>query len=194
MAALAVTTGLESLRVLFNQMKNVYYISTPNQALSAITEADMELPVLEEGVSFDTGAPDVQVIKLTEGRNWVSKAEAGDPDISFQVGSVAGVVNDLFMDNTVTTVGTVGASIGGMTYSGKGYSLKPKKVTGALFMTSEDKTSAIYLPNVEIFANFVAEDGDNPAYFNAVVTPLEDSNGAAIYPLTGTAAAAGAGE
>ena len=69
------------------------------------------------------------------------------------------------------------------------YSLSPKKVTGALLMQSEDRQTIIILPNVEMYANFVAADGDNPAYFNVAVTPLENSEGADIFILSETVGA-----
>ena len=42
----------------------------------------------------------------------------------------------------------------------------------------------VFFPNVELYASLVLEDGDNPSYYNVVVTPLNDDNGAAFYPLT----------
>ena len=96
---------------------------------------------------------------------------------------MAGAINDLLMDEKAATA-TVGGTIDGVTYAGKGYSLDPKKVTGALFMTSKDKKSAIYLPNVEMFASFNGQAGnDSTGYYNVEVTPLADENGAAFYPL-----------
>ena len=186
MAEITVTTGLSALEKHFCQMHHVFYISEPNKALSDLTTFDMELPVLEDGVGFDTGAPSVNRIKITEGRTICTNATQGDPSINFQVASVAGAVNDLLMTEKEDT-GTVGGTVDGVTYAGKGYSLDPKKVTGALFMTSKDKKSAIYLPNVEMFASFNGEGGDNTTgYYNVEVTPLADGNGAAFYPLLAT--------
>ena len=187
MAEISVTTGLSALEKHFCQMHHIYYIATPNQDLSDLTTFDMELPVLVDGVGFDTGAPSVNRIKITEGRTICTNATQGDPSINFQVASVAGAINDLLMDEKAAS-GTVGGTIDGVTYAGKGYSLDPKKVTGALFMTSKDKKSAIYLPNVEMFASFNGEGGDNTTgYYNVEVTPLADENGAAFYPLLATA-------
>ena len=53
----------------------------------------------------------------------------------------------------------------------------------------EDRQTIIILPNVEMYANFVAADGDNPAYFNVAVTPLENSEGAEIFILSETVGA-----
>lgn len=50
-------------------------------------------------------------------------------------------------------------------------------------MFSEDRQTIIALPNVEMYASLVAADGDNPAYFNVAVSPLENSEGADIMIL-----------
>jgi len=191
MANISITTTLESLHELISKMANVYYISTPNQALSAITTFDMELPVLADGLTFDTGAPTVNRVKLTEGRTWKTGAQQGDADISMQVSSIAGPVSDLFFESG-SSAAVISGAIGGYKYSGKGYSLTPKKVTGALFMQSDDKTSAIYLPNVEMFASFNGSGGDDTTgYYNVAITPLKDTNGNEFYPLVGSAATEG---
>jgi hypothetical protein len=191
MANISITTTLDSLHELISKMSNVYYISTPNQALSAITTFDMELPVLADSLTFDTGAPTVNRVKLTEGRTWKTGAQQGDADISMQVSSISGTVSDLFFESGSKAPVTSGA-IGGYKYSGKGYSLTPKKVTGALFMQSDDKTSAIYLPNVEMFASFNCSGGDDTTgYYNVAITPLKDSNNNEFYPLVGSAATEG---
>lgn len=183
MAAITIQNDLSALDKHFCQMHHVFFIATPNQALSEITAFDFELPVLVDGVGFDTGAASVNRIKITEGRTICTSAQQGDPSINFQVASVAGPINDLLMDEKAAT-DTVGGTIDGVTYAGKGYSLDPKKVTGALFMTSKDKKSAIYLPNVEMFASFNGQAGnDSTGYYNVEVTPLADENGAAFYPL-----------
>ena len=148
-------------------------------------DMDMELPALDDGVTFDTGSADVTRVRITTKAVWTSKASKGDPDITFQV---AGVVNDLLMENK-KTIASATNIINGKTYKGAAYSLSPKKVTGALLMQSEDRQTIIILPNVEMYANFVAADGDNPAYFNVAVTPLENSEGAEIFILSETVGA-----
>lgn len=100
MAKITVTNQLSALRAVFNKMDEVYYSKTPltvAKLASAIT-VDMELPVLSDGVTFNTGEPETTEIKLTTGANWVTRTEKGDSDISLQVASLKGVINDLFMD------------------------------------------------------------------------------------------------
>lgn len=187
MAAITITNDLSALETHFCQMHHIFYIAEPNQSLAELTSFDAELPVLEDGVGFDTGAPSVSRVKITEGRTICTSATQGDPSINFQVASIAGYINDLLMENKVASA-EVGGTIDGVTYEGKGYTLAPKKVTGALFMTSKDKKSAIYLPNVEMFASFNGQAGnDSTGYYNVEVTPLVDENGAAFYPLTAKA-------
>lgn len=189
MAEATITTTLDQLEVLFNQMKEVYFIATPNQELSAINAFDMEVPVLDDGVTFNTGEADVTKVKLTTGRIWTSVADAGDADIQFQIASVAGKINDTFMTKKVATA-TMAATLDGVTYEGSGYDFSPKKVKGAFFMRSEDRSTAIYLPNVEGYASFISERG-KPGYFNTTWSPKNDTHGAGIYILQKKEAGAG---
>ena len=48
MAEISITTKLEELKVLFNQMKEVYYVSKVNSDLATLAAFDMELPVLSD--------------------------------------------------------------------------------------------------------------------------------------------------
>lgn len=185
--AITVTNKLDSLKTLFNSVKEIYYKSKALASADlggASLTMDMELPVLEDGVSVNTGDADVTNIKITTGATWTTKAVKGDPDISFQVASVDGVINDLLLNKVdAAAVASATALLDGVTYEGSGYSLAPKKVTGSLVMFSEDRQTIIILPNVEIYSSLVAADGDNPAYFNVSVTPVENSEGADIFIL-----------
>lgn len=188
MADLAITKK-ESLKQIFDKVHKVFYFEAADKKLSE-QEKCIEFPVLDDGVSFDTGEPDISEVKLTDESTWVSKSKQGDSDIAFQVSSVHSTVNDLLMEKKTTA--PVSADFDGYTYTGNGYSLSPKKVTGALLLLSEDKTTAIYLPNVEMYASFNGEGGDDSTgYYNVKVTPLTDSDGAAFYPLIGTAKTSG---
>lgn len=181
MAEISITTKLKDLKVLFNQMKEVNFITEANKDLATLDTFGMEIPVLEDGVTFDTGSAEITKTKLTTGATWVSMATAGDSDIQFQVPSVAGPINDLLMNKKVNTV-VMSATVGGVIYEGEGYNTEPKKVTGGLFLRSEDGQVALFLPNVECYSSLVSER-DKPAYFNVSVTPLNDKNGASIYIL-----------
>ena len=90
-------------------------------------------------------------------------------------------INDLLLNKKAETV-TMTATIDGETYEGEGYNIEPKKVIGGLFMRSEDRQTALFLPNVEGYSNFVSEQ-DKPGYFNVSVSPLNDAKGASIYIL-----------
>ena len=100
MTGLTVTTKLTDLKTLFNDVKEIYFKSSEIKAadLGKAFTVDIEFPVLEEGVNFNTGDAEVTKIKLTTGSTWVSKATKGDGDISFQVASIAGPVNSLLMN------------------------------------------------------------------------------------------------
>ena len=176
-----------NLQVLFAKMKNVYYnnqpITTASMTASGI-DCELEFPVISDGVTMNTGDADVTEIKLTTGATWVSRADKGDSDISFQVASIAGDINDLFL--TKKTAATVtGVSVIGLdgTFGGDSYSLDVNKVTGSLVLTDDNRQTVLILTNVEMYASLVVSDGDNPAYFNVSVTPKDNTEGAAIIIL-----------
>ena len=189
-----VTTNKDSLRKVFDKVHRVYYFEdnkTSGGAVKPLGELSggIELPVLEDGVSFDTGSPDKSEVKLTDGTTWTSKVKQGESDISFQVSSVHSTINELFMEEKSSASVTTPVQIGDYNYTGQGYALAPKKISGALVMVSSDFLTGVYLPDVEIFASFNGEGGDDSTgYYNVAVTPLTDGNGAAFYILTGTSA------
>ena len=158
------------------------------KALGALS-GGIEFPVLEDGVSFDTGSPDKNEVKLTDGTTWTSKVSQGESDISFQVSSVHSTINDILMEKKVAASISSAVQIGDFNYTGQGYALAPKKIGGALVMISSDGLTGVYLPDVEMFASFNGQGGDDSTgYYNVTVTPLTDSNGAAFYILNGTSA------
>jgi glutamine cyclotransferase len=143
---------------------------------------------LEDGVSFDTGSPDKNEVKLTDGTTWTSKVSQGESDISFQVSSVHATINELLMEKKTAAAISTAVQIGDFEYTGQGYALAPKKINGALVMISSDGLTGVYLPDVEMFASFNGQGGDDSTgYYNVAVTPLTDANGAAFYILNGTA-------
>lgn len=183
---LTVSKGLSDLATLFSGMKNVYFKNGELTATDLANEAltvDLELPVLEDA-NFDTGAPDVSQIKLISGKIWAQKTKRGDSDISFNVASVDGEINDLLLNvSSANVTGKVGSIVPDATYSGKGYNLDPKVVKGSLICVSEDKSTIIAIANASIVSSLNAADGDNPAYFKLVVTPFANSAGDEIYIL-----------
>lgn len=186
-------TSKDTLRQVFDKVYRVYYFADNKtdggdvKTLSQLT-AGIEFPVLEGGVSFDTGAPETNEVKLTDGTTWTSKSKQGESDISFQVSSVHNTIASLLMEAKTTADISSYVTIGDYNYTGKAYALSPKKITGALVMVSSDFLSGVYLPNVEMFASFNGEGGDDSTgYFNVSVTPLTDASGAGFYILTGTA-------
>ena len=189
-----VTTNKDSLRTVFDKVHRVYFFQDNKTAGGDVKPLDqlsggIELPVLEDGVSFDTGSPDKSEVKLTDGTTWTSKVKQGESDISFQVSSVHDTINELFMEEKSDAVIQNPAQLGEYKYTGQGYALAPKKISGALVMVSSDFLTGVYLPDVEIFASFNGEGGDDSTgYYNVSVTPLTDGNGAAFYILTGESA------
>lgn len=184
MAKITVTNPLSSLRAVFNKMDEVYYLSKELNvaALAKAITADLELPVLSDGVTFNSGEPETTEIKLTTGENWVVRTEKGDSDISLQVASLKGAVNDLFMDKVKDVEASTNFDATA-SYAGAAYSLAPKKVGGSLIFMSDNKDVVVILPSVEMYGSLVVADGDNPAYFNVTVTPLSNTDGSDIIIL-----------
>lgn len=188
-----VTTSKDTLKKIFDKVNRVYYFAdnkTSQGAVKPLSEltGGIEFPVLESGVTFNTGDPDKNEVKLTDGTIWTSKISQGESDISFQVSSVHSTIADLLMEKKSDAAISTAVQIGDYDYTGEGYALAPKKVGGALVMVSSDGATGVYLPDVEIAASFNGEGGDDSTgYFNVAVTPLTDANGAGFYILTGTA-------
>jgi len=188
-----VTTSKDTLKKIFDKVNRVYFFADNKTAQGAVKPLGeltngIEFPVLENGVTFDTGSPDKSEVKLTDGTTWTSKVSQGESDISFQVSSVHDTINDLLMEKKTAAVISTGVQIGEYDYTGQGYALSPKKISGALVMISSDFVSGVYLPDVEMFASFNGEGGDDSTgYYNVSVTPLTDANGAGFYILSGEA-------
>lgn len=188
-----VTTTKDTLKKIFDKVHRVYYFADNKTAqgvvkpLGQLTNG-VEFPVLEDGVTFNTGDPDKSEVKLTDGTTWTSKVSQGESDISFQVSSVHSTIMDLLMEKKTEAAISTAVQIGDYDYTGQGYSLAPKKLSGALVMVSSDFLTGVYLPDVELFASFNGEGGDDSTgYFNVSVTPLTDANGAGFYILSGVA-------
>lgn len=188
-----VTTTKDTLKKIFDKVYRVYYFADNKTAQGAVKPLGqltngVEFPVLEDGVTFNTGDPDKSEVKLTDGTTWTSKVSQGESDISFQVSSVHETIMDLLMEKKTAAAISTAVQVGDYDYTGQGYSLAPKKLSGALVMVSSDFLTGVYLPDVEMFASFNGEGGDDSTgYFNVSVTPLTDANGAGFYILNGTA-------
>lgn len=186
-------TSKDNLKKVFDKVHRVYYFADNKTSGGVVKElgeltSGIEFPVLEDGVTFDTGEPETNEVKLTDGTTWTSKVSQGESDISFQVSSVHSTINDLLMEKKSTAAISTAVQIGDYDYTGQGYALAPKKIYGALVMVSSDFLSGVFLPNVELFASFNGEGGDDTTgYYNVTVTPLNDSKGAAYYILEGVA-------
>lgn len=190
--ALTVTKNIDGLGTIFSSVNQVYFKKgelTVADLKKALT-VDLELPIIEDSISFNTGEPDVTQIKLISGKIWSQKTKRGDSDISFNVASIDGTVNDLLMNKQNAAEIETGAGMlstasedATANYVGNAYDLDPKVVLGSLIFKSEDKTTIIVLPNAHIVSSLNASDGDNPAYFKMVVTPRPSSEGYEILIL-----------
>lgn len=194
MAVSTITNKLGTLADVFNRVDRVLFNDEPianTAALASMTTVHSELPVIDGSITLNMGEADVTKIKITTGQDWVSYAQTGESDISMQVASISTVMNDLFGDYATTELQfDLSTSIvkpvdetSTVSFVGKGYGTKPKKLTGALIFISQDEKALIVLPKAEIFATFIAADGDNPAYWNLVITALANDSDVAYYLL-----------
>jgi hypothetical protein len=181
MSELVITNKKEKLQTLFTKIKEVYYDPSTTFTPSNLATMTYELPILSDGVSFDTGKPSVTKVKLTTGDTWFSISEAGDPSINFQVSSVKGSVDAIFL-NAEGAAETPTVTIGEKSFTAQGYTTAPKKVTGCLLLLSEDHKTAIFLPSVEMYGS-LKEEQSKGAYFDVDVTPVLNSAGVSIYIL-----------
>lgn len=183
-SSVTVTNSVASLRTLFNKISSVYFDPATSQTPDTLTSLEFELPILEDSVTFDTGEPDVSTVNLTTGEKWTTMTTAGEPNITMQCSSFDPDILSLFLDVADSTAREM--TLDSIEYSGKGYKLSAKKVTGCMILRSEDKQECIFLPNVEIYSSIGLEQ-DTPGYFTMNITPLANANNdAAIYFLNKT--------
>ena len=179
---MAVTiTDKASIKLLFSQMSKVFFTSTPNQVTP--DSAFIELPILEDSVTFKTGEAQLTKVKLIGGEVWDVIAKAGDDDMSLQIGSVNDTITSMFIDKVSGATVSTAVSFNGVSYTGQGYSTAVKRVTGGFWMTNSDATAAIWLPNVECYSSLMM-DNNKPSYINVKFSALSDTKGAAIYVMT----------
>lgn len=179
-------TDKSTLKTLFSQMSKVVYIPTANLAdPGKETGTCLDLPVLEDTVTFKSGEVTTTKVKLINGELWDSIPKMGDADMSMQIGSLNDTILSLFCTKAATPLSAV--AFDGFTYAGSGYNFDIKKVTGGLFMTNADKTAAIWLPNVSMYGS-VQMDNAKPSYINVKFDAMESTlaGSGAFYVLTGT--------
>lgn len=178
------TKKLNDLQKVMELMGEAFYFDTPVAAADIATASDIlekaafEMPIGEEGVTFEVGDPDITRKRITEGRTWISFAKRSDDNITFQVPSFDNSINELFL---VKAVGEKGIKVGADTYKGQGYSLKPKKVVGSWLFLNPEHTIAVLLPVVEAYGTLKGAQGDNEGYYNVSLVPLADADNAEVY-------------
>lgn len=174
-------TKIENIQTVFNDVEEVLLSKTPVTSATIVTATLETLPVIDGSVSVNMGEAEVTFIKTTTGKVWCSKVKGGDPEFTMQVPSIAGAINDLFLNKVGAEVKPELTGIG--KFKGKGYSTQPKMVNCAIYLPSADRTSMFVFPNVEVYATLVPVEGEQCAYFNLKCTIKENSDGANVYIL-----------
>lgn len=159
------------------EIKDTDLLSTAN----FLDKAAFEMPLSDEGVTFEVADPDITRKKITEGRVWITYAKRGDDNISFQVPSFDDSLNELFLNKVTSAEKTV--KIGDNNYKGSGYSLKPKKIVGGWVFLNPEHTIAVIMPKTENYGTFKGAQGDQEGYYNVAVTPMANSKDVEVYIL-----------
>lgn len=177
---------LPDLRKVMEMMGEAYFYQRElkpadlTETVDILDSADFEMPISEEGVTFEIGDPDITRKKITEGRNWITYAKRGDDNITFQVPSFDDSINSLWLTKVAQTVK---AKVGGDAYEGAGYQLKPKKVVGSWIFRNPEHTITVLLPNTENYGTLKGAQGDNEGYYNVATTPMSNSGNVDVYIL-----------
>lgn len=185
MAVNANKKTLPDLRQVMEMLGEAYFFKREikpadlTEAADILDSADFEMPISEEGVTFEVGDPDITRKKITEGRNWITYAKRGDDNITFQVPSFADAINELWLTKVGTTA--VKSKVDGDVYEGAGYQLKPKKVIGSWIFRNPEHTITVILPNTENYGTFKGAQGDTEGYYNVATTPMANSDSVDIY-------------
>ena len=176
-------TKATSLQKVFNDVEEVLVTAAGKQVIASTvpTEALTELPVIEGSVSINMGEAEVSFVKTTTGKVWCSKVKGGDPEFTMQIPSLAGKVNEMFLNAIEGDVKPELTGIG--KFTGKGYNTQPKMVNCAVYLPSADRSAMFVFPNVEIYATLVPVEGDNCAYFNLKCTIKDNAEGVNVYIL-----------
>lgn len=182
---LAPQIKMADLKTLFISMKEAYYFSKALVAedLTKQLTPDIQLPPLDGGVTFDTGAPDRTEIKLVSQEVWATKVTRGNTDISIQYPSISDKLLDIFFNKIDGQSGDSTTIVTGKTYHYNGYDFDPKRISGSLLFTNDDRSVIIVLPNVEMFASMQVQEGDAGQHINSAITPMKNADGTEIYVL-----------
>lgn len=166
-----------SLCDIFHSVKEVYY--RKEKIIASDLEkgnisVDIELPILEDSVSLNTGEPIVSESKLTSSRGFGISVRRGDSDITMKVASIHGEINEYLLNKQ--------NDIDNETILGKSFNLEPKTIEGSLFLFSENHNTIIVLANVSITSNLVIEQ-DSTSYFLLRIVPYSNADNDEIYIL-----------
>lgn len=179
---------------IFDDLKKVYYCNKKieHAAELSATLTLQQLPITEDGVTFNMGGVNTTFKKLNTGEIWGSTVDRDDPEVSFNVASVSAAVNKLFMseisDSEKPAVGKVidfnfpedGVSEAS-TFTAQGYGLELKAVEGSLWFPSENGDGWVVLPKIKMYGGLNGTDDSNTAYFACQVTPQKNDEGSSLY-------------
>lgn len=116
---------------------------------------DFELPILRDSFDFSVGEPSFNETFIHgESVPYAATSEPGEITLSFEVPSIDDDINEWLLTKSKDITGisdTVGSDSG--TWSGAGYKLDNKAITGMIMIISDDKTKAIVIKNFKGYAS-----------------------------------------
>ena len=162
MDALNVTDLLATFKKVFSDVGEFRWkdgdVSTADLAT---VKWDKQLPVLTDGMSFEQADPTKNSVKvLGVSKDWANAKTAGEVSMKIQLPTVAeGILGWLYKE-TAATVKTASETINGVkgSFSGKGYSLMQKTISGTAMIISADYTKALIVRHLEGTTSFAFSD------------------------------------
>lgn len=164
MAATAenVTNMINTFKKVFKDVAEFRWIDGDvSTANLATTKWEKELPVLTDGMDFNQADPSSTSVKvLGVDRDWASMHEAGTVTMKIQLPTIADGILGWLYKVGAATVATGEELLNGESgsFTGKGYSLIKKTISGTAMIISGDYQHALIIRHLEGATSFAFSD------------------------------------
>lgn len=164
MAATAenVTNMINTFKKVFKDVAEFRWIDGDvSTANLATTKWDKELPVLTDGMDFNQAEPSSTSVKvLGVDKDWASMHEAGTVTMKIQLPTIADGILGWLYKAGAATVATGEELLNGESgsFTGKGYSLVKKTISGTAMIISGDYQHALIIRHLEGSTSFAFSD------------------------------------
>ena len=164
MAATAenVTNMINTFKKVFKDVAEFRWIDGDvSTANLATTKWDKELPILTDGMDFNQAEPSSTSVKvLGVDKDWASMHEAGTVTMKIQLPTIADGILGWLYKVGAATVATGEELLNGESgsFTGKGYSLIKKTISGTAMIISGDYQHALIIRHLEGSTSFSFSD------------------------------------